>query len=246
MANPSDRAAELLSTRILATGVVTAVAAAATLVVTNTINVVLLDSRVTQFTASEEQTVFTWAAASATFAAAFAALLHVVAGLRDVRVYAATAALLAFFSLDDMVQIHERLGDRLAEAVDAPSYVGSRAWMFIYAPLLAAAFALLWLVVRRMEEPIRRHAVVGAALLLVGVFLEGVGIGTNRLLESGTETPHLLRAGVEEAAELAAWILIASALAASLFRRLGADDQWQRPEPASVNPSGSTGTNRQS
>lgn len=246
MAESPGPAAEPLSRRILAVGTMTAVAGAAVLLLVNTVNVLLLDSRFAQFAASEERTAFTWAASSATFTAAFVVTLHVVARVGNARLYATTAALLGFFSLDDTLEIHERLGDRLADAVDAPEEVGVRAWMIIYAPLLAAAFAMLWRVIRTMADPMRRHALVGVALLFAGVVLEGVGIGTNRLLEEGTPTPHRLRAGFEEAVELSGWILIATALTASLFRRLGADDQWQRPEPESVKPPESIGTNRQS
>lgn len=220
MADSPGSGAEPLSPRILAVGTFIAIGAAVVLIVVNTVNVLLLDSRFAQFAASEEHTTFTWAASSATFTAAFVAALHVVARLGDARLYAATAVVLAFFSLDDTLEIHERLGDRLGDVVDAPADLGNRAWMIVYAPLLAAAFALLWFVSRRMAAPIRRYALAGLGLLLVGVVLEGAGIWTNRLLEDGTPTPHRLRAGIEEAAELSGWILIATALTASFFSRL--------------------------
>ena len=235
--------AERLAARILRGGLWAAGLAAGLLLVAHTINVVFLGGRVFQFDASQEHTIFTWATTSATFAAAFAAALHAMTMATNVGLYAGTALVLAFFSLDDTIELHERLGNRLAAEVDFPSYVGTRAWILVYLPLLAFAAALLWLVSTRTAEPMRRYLLVGLGLLLSGVVLEAVGIGTNRLLESGVETPHRVRAGFEESVELAGWALVAAGLTASLVWRIA---QWQRPEPESENPRGSTGTKRQS
>lgn len=191
----------------------------------NTANVILFDGRYDEFNASAEHNPPTWASVVATFTVAFVCLLTSIWRRHDFRPFAGAAVLCAFLSLDDSVEIHERLGNRLGDALDLPHFLSTRAWMILYLPVLAAAAALLWRLGQRVPEHIRRYHHAGLALLGLAILLEGVGIATGRLRETGTAVPHALRAGFEEAAELAGWILIAVSLTVALFWRIGGDEE---------------------
>jgi hypothetical protein len=54
-------------------------------------------------------------------------------------------------------------------------------------------------------------------LLVAAVVSEALGILTKLVEEHGIESPHRLRAGLEEGLELAGWVLIAAALIAMLY-----------------------------
>ena len=179
----------------------------------------------------------------ATFAAALGALAWAFVDERVRARALALGALLAYFSLDDFVELHERFGQELADAADLPEAVGARIWILIYLPLLALGGLLVWSIVPRTLPPIRRFQLAGLGLLVAAVLSEGLGVFTKALEERGFESPHAVRAGVEEAVELAGWSLLAAGLFAAAYAALA---QWHSPEPESVNPAPSTGSNFQS
>jgi hypothetical protein len=106
LAHETD-ATDALTRRLLAVAVVAAASATAVQSVVHLVGLAFFDLEIELLNPDADTSVCAWASIVATFAAAFAALLLAVASwpLHTGR-YAALAAVLAFFSLDDMVQIH--------------------------------------------------------------------------------------------------------------------------------------------
>jgi hypothetical protein len=191
-------------------------AAGATLLVAHLVNHVALDNRIGTLQASAEHNVWSWAASMTTFAAGIAALLYAHWSPHPRRALA-LGALLVYFALDDWVEIHENVGDEVSEALGLPGYVGPRLWVALYLPLAGAVVALLWLVAEESGGRARRAILGGLALLAAGYGLEAIGIVTKRFEERGVELPHAVRAGLEEGAELAGWVVVAAGLSAAML-----------------------------
>jgi hypothetical protein len=162
-----------------------------------------------------EGNAFAWASTVATFAAAYAsALLAIVWRERAVR-FATLAVCFAYFSLDDMAQIHERAGASLFhKTLELPSNVSEQLELTLYAPLFLLALWVVWSLIGEMPPRTSRILVTGVALLGLAVVAEFSGLVTRRLEEHDVPLVNGVRLGIEEAAELAGWILVASALTA--------------------------------
>jgi hypothetical protein len=211
-------AAERTADRVRALGLWLAVVSGGTLLLAHLFNHVALDDRIGELQASAEQNVWSWAASMATFAAGLSALLLAQVTQRPLRVFVLGGVLL-FFALDDYVEIHENLGEDVSGALGFPDYVGPRLWTLIYLPLVALVAALLWSLASELDRRARGLVLAGAGLLACGYVLEAVGIATKRLENRGVELPHAVRAGLEESAELAGWILLAAGMTAGLVAR---------------------------
>jgi anaerobic C4-dicarboxylate transporter len=206
-----------VSDRILRAGVVTAVAGAAAQILVHLLNVFAFDSRYYKLDASAEGTPFSWVSSMATLGVALGVLAW---GVLDpaVRTRAlALAVLFAYFSFDDFVEVHERIGDAIEDRLDLPEAVGPRIWIAIYLPLLAAAALALRSMFRHTSPSIRRYQIAGLALLVASVAAEGVGVITKKVQEHGIDSPHLVRAGFEEAIEIAGWSVLAAAMFAAAY-----------------------------
>jgi hypothetical protein len=209
--------------RVVVLGLLFAAAGAALLIATTIAAANVLDGRAEELLdARDEDSVWTWATSAATFAGAFAAALLALASMRLRRELLVVAAMLTLFSLDDAAVLHEHVGESLSDALGAPDYVGARAWLVVYPPLLAAAVLALWRVAREWRAG-RPTLVAGLALLGAAVALEILGIGARWLDERGTSWPRSVESVLEEAVELAGWTLVASGLAATLLARLAPD-----------------------
>lgn len=172
------------------------------------VNYAVFDLTIHNLDADQEATVFSWASASVTFAGAVMAVLLAVAQPGRRWRFALLSALLAFFSLDDAVSVHEKLGEVGEDLASARLL-----WPVLYIPLLAAAFLLLWALTQDALPPARRFVRLGLAMLVTAVALE---MGSAALV-SGDRNGHILyelEVVAEEGLELGAWILISSALAA--------------------------------
>jgi hypothetical protein len=120
--------------------------------------------------------------------------------------------ILAFFAIDDIAALHERMGSGL-DALGLPHADGI--WFPVYVPLFAFTFVTLVRVARRAGE-------VGSALL-AGLVLLGLALAgevATAVLDPLDRTNHgvwySLEVAFEESAELAGWILIAAGLGAAL------------------------------
>lgn len=201
-------------------GVVVAVAAVALQTIVHLVVGLGLDNRYEQLDAGEEHNVWAWSSAVATFAVAIFALLRGLLFEERRGRWLAVALILAYFSLDDMILVHETLGGYFGQDVLGFSEdAGGRAFVVLYLPLLAFVFLTLW---REVPERVVR---VGLLLLVAAIVVEPLwGIFTT----SGGELnswPDDLEVAFEEGLELGGWILIAAGVAAALVRALEAPDQ---------------------
>lgn len=131
-----------------------------------------------------DDSLFTWVSSMLTFTAALLLLER-----RPVRLWAALAAAVALLSADDMLAIHEQV-DR---------HVGPfPAWPLVFGPLLMFVFAGLWPV-----ASVR----LGLLLLVAAVGCEFATAAVFALDDEGGWLYHA-EALVEEALELAGWVLI--------------------------------------
>ena len=184
-------------------------------------HVYLLDGGLRDFDATAEANLLTWLAVVAAAAGALAAGLHALLLSERRGLMAAVAAGLAYLSLDDATLLHERLGDRLAGALDAGDSITSILQLLAVAPILAAVLAGALLVARDAFPEARRALLAGLACLVAAVLVEQfAGPVTEHVAERGTGWPDELRIAIEEGAELAGVILLAAGLLALLCIRL--------------------------
>ena len=200
------------SQRLLGLGLLLALFGVTAQTVIDLVNAFALGGRHDQLNADLEGNAFAWASASATFAAAFVCLFHAVVLRERRRSFVALAAIFGVLSVDDIAQIHERIGWRLQQDLGLPESIGARSFVFVYLPLVVTAAYLIWRVLADQPEQIRLFVLVGLALLGVAFLLEP--LGTAWEFES---TPDRIESAVEEGLELGGWILIASGLTALLY-----------------------------
>jgi hypothetical protein len=162
-----------------------------------------------------EGNIFAWASTVATFAAAYASVLLAFALPDRWFRFTALALSFAFLSLDDMTEMHERLGEKVFdEGLDLPATVAEQLEVLLYAPVFAVALWITWTLARESRPQVSRVLVVGMSLLALAVVTELSGIITRKLEEHGVPRVNGVRVGIEETAELAGWILVATALTA--------------------------------
>jgi hypothetical protein len=211
-AAPVDAAVSTLATRALPA----AVAAGAAVAVAHGLNAAL-DRPFADLDAEREGNFLTWLSVGATFAAAAAAAVHALLLRRHRAAMGVLAAALAFLSLDDAIEIHERLGDRVsAELPDRLDSFASALQLLLVGPALALAFAGVLLLARRTVPAARRTLLAGLAFLAAAIAIELLlGVATNELEESGVDWPDVVRHGLEEGVELSGWIAVASGATAA-------------------------------
>lgn len=176
--------------------------------------------------ANDENNVFSWASSVVTFATAFAAFLHAAVVTRGRGKFLALSGILAFFSLDDAIVVHERVAANVLDAVGASQDLDSVVWPALYLPLLAYVVVLLVGIARRTEGRTRSYLYAGLAALASAVVLEAAFLAWSTS-ETAEGAVHAVVGGAEEAVELGGWILIAAALTAVALR----DWVTQSPRP---------------
>lgn len=214
-----------LADRLVAAGVVAALVAVTVQSVGHLVNELVLDGSATMLDADAEGALFAWLASVAIFAGGLMAFVYALAG-GDRRRYGVLAAVLVYLSLDEIVQIHERLGTAVGgDVLGLPGWADVRLWLVIYAPLLAGTLVLLLRVAGDADGWPRRSIRGGIGLLVAAIAIEAAGLLTKWLEERGTELPDVLRITVEEATELGGWVLISGGLTAVVVTALtGASD----------------------
>lgn len=214
----------ILSRRVLRCGYALAVGCAVVQAVLHLVDVYAFDGTVAAINADNpgEGNVFTWASSSATFAAATFCLLLALAEPQRRAVIGLVAVLLAAFSIDDALFVHERLTLAVLDFVGADDRFSRIAWPALLLPLMAFVAVAIW---RRAAEvvPAERLVLRGAiALLGLAVVLEMALFAA----PDGTYARELLEplfVAAEESIELGAWILLAAGLASILIRRIAVD-----------------------
>lgn len=203
----------MLGERLLRIGVPLAVAAIALQTLAHLTNEFLLDDRIEGLDADIEGNVFTWASSVSTFTVGVAAFVHAFVFPNRRREFGLLAGLGVLFSLDDAIQLHERLALEVGEdLIGLPDYLAVRLWLVFYLPLLLLAGLLLWRIAEEVWEPSGRMLRLGLLLLVASVPAEIVGAGTRWLDEEGTSVPEDFRVAIEEGLELGGWILAAVGL----------------------------------
>jgi hypothetical protein len=217
----SARPDRRLEARIVAATVRVAVAAFLIQATIHLVNFAVFDLRIQTLDAGAEGTAFTWASVVATSAGGFACLLHVVLLDQHRRRYAVLGLLLAFFSLDDLLQIHEIVAFHTFTGLGVWDGVAGRLFPALYLPILALAFWLIRAVVSGVSSDVQRLGNAGLAALVLAILLElgsavAAAIIGNDLLDAGLA--YELEIVAEEGAELAGWIAVSGALTCVVLR----------------------------
>jgi hypothetical protein len=187
------------------------------LIAAHLLNSFALDGSVRQLDADEERTIFSWASSSATFAGALVAMLLALWLPRLRFRFGALAAILAFFSLDDAIGVHEVLSEVSTDDLGLPIAAQRLLWPVGYLPLAAVAITVLASVAQTGRR--RTYMIAGVGLLALAIASELASVMWNGLFFD-SETLDVLEVAVEESAELAGWILVAASLAATLHLAL--------------------------
>ncbi|HXV57959.1 MAG TPA: hypothetical protein VD704_08830 [Gaiellaceae bacterium] len=212
-----------VSDRILQGAVAFAVTAVAVQTAVDLVVHWAFDHDVWVLLADSDESVFAWASIVTTFAAALGALLLSLAGRDGRALLWFVAAAVAFLSLDDFVQIHERLGERAGgNDADDGWEPGRLVWPAIFFPLLAALFLALRRVAARLGGRAGFLVLVALALFAAAILLELASAGIVRAGYDAGTTVYELEVVAEEGAELAGWVLVTGAFLAALVRELGA------------------------
>jgi hypothetical protein len=183
-------------------------------------NALVFDYEIWNLDATGDGNALSWASSVSTFVAGVAAFLLALLEPSPNRRFLALAAVFAFWSLDDVVGIHENLVEH-SEGVGVPDLAGRAFWPLVYVPLLAFAVHTLWRVSTRAQERIRNAIRLALALFVVAFVAEAIATlwwspdGNARSLLDDVEV------AVEEGAELAGWILVATGLGALFLDRVG-------------------------
>ena len=180
------------------------------------VNLELFDLRYDLLNADQDGSVFSWASAAVTFvAAAFAALL---AGLRPAhaRMLLALAAALAFLSLDDTIQIHERVSGLRTE-LGPIEHFSRLFWPLVYMPLLTLVFLGLAILSAGMRLRPAKLLLVGLGLLAGAIFFEMTSPALFAVGLDHGDLGYEVHAAAEEGAELGGWMLVALALGVTVY-----------------------------
>ncbi len=204
-------------------GVALAIVAVSVQTVLHLANALVFNGRFEPLDAGFEGNTFTWASSVAVFGAALVMVVFALVFPESRRSSLLLAGILAFFSLDDVVQVHEMVGWDFATGLGMPEYLGGRLFLILYAPLFALAAILLWNVGRSTRGWSPKAITFGLVLLVLAIGGEGLG-GVLQFATDGNfadSAAHDLEIAFEEGAELGGWILIATALTVALAIRIG-------------------------
>lgn len=175
----------------------------------------------------------TWGHSAVIFASAFVCTVHATTLTRRRLVWAALAAILAFLSFDEMLLVHERVAEAVLEVLNLPLVWDSVLWPVAYVPVLGVLVLLLVSVARSNAERVGSLVLVGLGFLFTAVAAE---IPSAAISDGFFSWPHIVEGAVEEGAELAGWILIATGLTGITLAELLASSQDApvRPDAAAV------------
>ncbi len=209
-----------LADRLLYLGIVFAVLGVAVQSLSHLGNELVFDGDIGALSADRDGNTFAWASAVATFTAGFVLFLLALSEPFRAGRLLAGAAVLAFLSLDDVVGVHERLGTAVRDDVfGLPTGWGRLTWPVLLLPLLALTFVVLWQVSQEAAARAGRFLRIGLGLLALAVLVE-VATAPLYIGDRDDGWPGDIEVVLEEAAELAGWILIAAGLSAIAVTRL--------------------------
>jgi hypothetical protein len=201
------------ATRIVRTGWLLAILAVGLQTAAQLIDAFVLGQAYPGLDAAVDRNAFDWASFCAASVAGVSLLLF--AARVHGRSTAALALLVAFLAVDDLSNLHDRLGSAFARTLPEPlDRLGDWSTPVLYLPLLAATFGLLWSLGTRVPPASARQIRVALALLAAAVVLRVlIGILEIRGYHA-SEGMRAIGVAVLEAPELAAWTLVAAAFVA--------------------------------
>lgn len=203
--------------RIMRVGVVVAVAGVVVQVLSQLLNYFVFDFGIWNLNVDADNNSFAWASSVAQFAAAFCCALLLLTGWWSFRRLLALTLILAYFSLDDIARFHEEIAYSFREDVLGLQLAYGRIiWPIMFLPLLAAAFILLWRFAERTSESPGRAIRISLVMLVLAVCAEAFSTVFHVGDDPEGTLQDILQVAVEESLELAAWVLIAAAAAATL------------------------------
>lgn len=173
----------------------------------------------------QEGSLFQLATAGVTAAAGVAAAAHAWRFDLRRRRFAALAGILLYFAADDVLVLHEGLGEAAGEKIGLEGHVAVRLWILLLAPLLLSAFLLIVSEARRAGAPLRSLLYGGLGTLAAAVVVEVAGAVTRdpSFIERVSGKPETFRYLVEEGLELGGWVLLAGGLWVLTVARLKGD-----------------------
>jgi hypothetical protein len=142
----------------------------------------------------------------------------------------------AFFSLDEVALVHEKLAEHAPAVLeDVPKLP------ILYSPIAAACAAAIWVLLPSIRDVFGSVLpfIAGFALLVTSLLLDAADV---QALDVPRFRPLII---LEEATELAGTALLATVLLAVVLARGQPAAQRQESEPESVNVAPASGTNRQ-
>jgi hypothetical protein len=213
--------------RLTTAGIWVAVIASTLQLVGHFANAATIDSP--HLDANVEHNLFTWVGSCAVLFVAVAASVAVLLDAPRRRLLIALAAVTAFFAADEAVVLHENIAFGILGAVGLGDVWDSVLWPLLYLPLLVGTVVALLVVAREAPARGRRCIHVGLGLLAFALLLEIASTPW-----SVDRNPiHTVEGGLEETAELAGWILIATGIAALGARPLARHARIRRIGPTS-------------
>ena len=180
--------------------------------------IVVFDRHHQAINADAEASVAAWLGSVGEFACALLVALLAFRFPARARTLGVLACVLAFFSLDDIVSIHEWLGRLGTDALGVSSDHSGLIWPFLYLPLLtivALGFVRIGL---ESGDEVLMLLLGGLGLLATGIALELLSpviqaVGLDRVV------PEVV---IEEGAELMGWGLVATGLLVAVVAQFSA------------------------
>lgn len=182
------------------------------------VNGLLLESEYNNFNADAEGNAWAWASSVAQFTAGVGALLAFLCDRR--RSFAVLAFVLAYFSVDDSIRIHETAIVRLDRALGIASDYERYMFAAVYFPVFVLTALMLLQAARRAPRRAGIFVLLGVSLLVFAVACEVVGTKWAPEGDAQPTTPYVIEVALEEGAELLGWILIAGGLLAHACARM--------------------------
>jgi hypothetical protein len=206
--------------RVLSGGLLVAAIAVGAQTVAHLTNSLVFDYEHWNADATADGNALSWASSVATFTAALGAVLLGLLPMTRAWRLVALGAVFAFFSLDDVIGIHETLAFVHVFGYDPPNLLSRALWPLLYLPLFAFAIMTLWRLSARVQDRIRRTIWLGLGLFVVAFVAEAIA---TVWWDEGEDSRFLvddIEVAIEEGSELGAWIVVSTAFAAIVFERL--------------------------
>lgn len=211
--------------RVIRAGVVVAFALVALQTASQALSHLAFDGGVGQLNVDAEPNAWSWASSSASACTAFVLFLLLLARPERARIPAGglLVVVVALFSADDALQIHERLRYDVLGLEEGLRVV----WPTVYLPWLALVFYLLWNLAAETPEG-RRSCRTGLLMLVAAVACELLSAALVEVGHGRGTGLYDLEVAVEEGLELGGWVLVLTGLTGALLARNAAADRPAR------------------